>query len=129
MEESFGLKQETIDRIRSVLASYPQIDRAILYGSRAKGNYKPGSDIDLTLVGGPDLTFRSLTAILNDIDDLLLPYSFDMSIISEIEDPDVLDHIRRVGVVFYERMHEHQTKPDSGSDPGEASIIEVNPGG
>jgi len=104
MVDAFGLKAETIERIRSVLAKYPQIDWAILYGSRAKGNYKPGSDIDLTFVGGPGLTFDSLTAILNDIDDLLLPYTFDLSILKEIEDPDVVDHIRRVGVVFYERV-------------------------
>uniref|UniRef100_A0A7C4RQU3 Nucleotidyltransferase domain-containing protein n=1 Tax=Desulfatirhabdium butyrativorans TaxID=340467 RepID=A0A7C4RQU3_9BACT len=105
MKDAFGLKRETTDRIRSVLAKYPQIDRAILYGSRAKGNYKPGSDIDLTIVGGPGLTFDSLTAILNDIDELLLPYTFDLSIFQEIEDPDIVDHILRVGVVFYERNH------------------------
>lgn len=103
MSERFGLKETTIQRICEVLARYPQVQKAILYGSRAKGNYKEGSDIDLVLVGGEDLDERVLARIDMEIDDLLLPYMIDLSILSHITDPDVLDHIRRVGVVFYSR--------------------------
>jgi predicted nucleotidyltransferase len=102
----FGLKEATIEKICSVLARHPQIDKALLYGSRAKGNYKNGSDIDLTLVGGPDLTMTVLYRIMDEIDDLLLPYTFDLSIFNHISDPDVVDHIRRVGVTFYEKEEE-----------------------
>ena len=49
MEMKFGLKDITIQKIQQVLAAFPQVEEAILYGSRAKGNYKDGSDIDLTL--------------------------------------------------------------------------------
>ena len=59
--------------------------------------------IDLTLVGGEDLTLHVLYRIADELDDLLLPYTFDLSIFNHISDPGVLEHIRRVGVTFYER--------------------------
>jgi predicted nucleotidyltransferase len=99
----FGLKETTIQKICGVLAHYPQVDKAILYGSRAKGNHKTGSDIDLTLFGGEDLTLEILYLIMAEIDDLLLPYTIDLSIFSDINDSDVIEHIQRVGVVFYEK--------------------------
>ncbi len=97
----FGLKDETIDKINSVLAKYPQVSKAVIYGSRAKGNYKNGSDIDLTLHGELDLTIQF--KIDNNLDDLLLPYTFDLSIFSKLTDPEFISHIERVGQVFYER--------------------------
>ncbi len=99
----YGLPQPNIQKIRAVLSRYPQVESAILYGSRAKGNYKNGSDVDLTLRGGPDLTLRVLYRILDDLDDLLLPYTIDLSIFNDISDPDVIEHIRRVGVAFYQK--------------------------
>lgn len=106
----FGLKETTIERICGVLARYPQVEEALLYGSRAKGNYKNGSDIDLTLRGGSDLTLRVLFRVMDELDDLLLPYTFDLSILAQISDPDVVDHIGRVGVTFYA-----QTPVESGA--------------
>ena len=99
----YGLPQSAIERINAVLSRYPQVDKAILYGSRAKGNYKNGSDIDLTLRGGADLTLNVIYKILNDLDELLLPYTIDLSIFDAISDLDVLEHIERVGVTFYDR--------------------------
>jgi predicted nucleotidyltransferase len=99
----FGLKETTIQKICAVLARYPQVKQAILYGSRAKGNYKNGSDIDLTLRGGADLTLRVLYKVMDELDDLLLPYTIDLSIFNDIGDPDVIAHIQRVGVTFYEK--------------------------
>ncbi len=98
----YGLKDAVVAQIQAVLAQYPPVEKAILYGSRAKGNYKPGSDIDLTLLGGEDLTLHVLYRIMDAIDDLLLPYTFDLSIFRHISDPDVVGQIERVGVVFYE---------------------------
>jgi len=71
-----------------------------LYGSRAKGNFKNGSDIDLTLKGD-NISLTVLNSIVNQIDDLLLPYSFDLSIFNKITNPDLIEHISRVGLVFY----------------------------
>lgn len=99
----YGLSETTLQKICSVFNRYPQIDKAILYGSRAKGNFKNGSDIDLTLLGGDDLTFEILYRIISDIDNLLLPYTIDLSIFNEINDEDVIDHIRRVGLTFFEK--------------------------
>jgi predicted nucleotidyltransferase len=103
MKPRFGLQESTIEKICDVLALYPQVEKAVLYGSRAKGNYKNGSDIDLTLFGGPDLTMKVLYRIMDEIDDLLLPYTFDLSIFNHISDPEVIEHIQRVGITLYEK--------------------------
>ncbi|MCI0495848.1 nucleotidyltransferase domain-containing protein [candidate division KSB1 bacterium] len=99
----FGLKNETIEKICAVFSRYPQIEKAVLYGSRAKGNHKNGSDIDLTLHGNADLTMTVLYKIMEEIDDLLLPYTIDLSIFQDISDLDMVEHIKRVGVIFYAR--------------------------
>jgi predicted nucleotidyltransferase len=99
----YGLNNTVIHRICAVLANYPQVERAILYGSRAKGDYKTGSDIDLTLDGGADLSLSVQFRIMDDLDDLLLPYTIDLSIYTQISDPDVREHIQRVGITFYTR--------------------------
>ena len=99
----YGLPQSTTEKICAVLSRYPQVEKAILYGSRAKGNFKNGSDIDLTLRGNADLSLNVIYKILNDLDELLLPYTIDLSIFNNIGDPDVIEHIQRVGVTFYDK--------------------------
>ena len=97
---SFGLSNDIITRIHSVFRKYPEIENATLYGSRAKGNHKPYSDIDLTFEG-KNLSLNLIHQIAVDLDDLLLPYFFDLSIKEKITNPDLLDHIKRVGMEFY----------------------------
>jgi predicted nucleotidyltransferase len=97
-----GLSDATVQAISDVLRKYPQVHQAILYGSRAKGTYKTGSDIDLTLVGD-DLTLKVLYRIMDDLDDLLLPYTFDLSIFEHIDNEALKQHIARVGVMLYVR--------------------------
>jgi predicted nucleotidyltransferase len=98
----YGLKDHTIKVIHEVFSHYPQVEKAIIYGSRAKGNYREGSDIDLTLAGSDiDLTLQF--KIENELDDLLLPYKIDLSIFHKIENSELIDHINRVGMVFYEK--------------------------
>lgn len=100
LELKYGLKTHTIEVIQSVFNKHPHIAKAILYGSRAKGNYRPSSDIDMTLQG-EGLDYSELLRIENELDDLLLPYQIDLSLYSHINNPDLIDHIRRVGVDFY----------------------------
>lgn len=97
----FGLADTVIEKIIQIFAKFSQIEMVTIYGSRAKGNYKEGSDIDLSLKGaGIDLSL--LHTIELEIDDLLLPYTFDISIFKQISNPDVVEHINRVGQEFYE---------------------------
>jgi predicted nucleotidyltransferase len=98
----FGLKESSIEQIKQIFLRYPTIDKAILYGSRAKGNYKQGSDIDLTLIG-ENINHDQLWQIAIEIDDLLLPYLVDLSIFDDIDNSHLIDHINRIGVTFYER--------------------------
>jgi len=98
----FGLPVAAVEKIRAVFACHPQLEKAILYGSRAKGNFRAGSDIDLTLQGD-GLTHRDLLHILGELDDLLLPWTIDLSLFISLDHPELLDHIARVGVPFYER--------------------------
>jgi predicted nucleotidyltransferase len=101
--EICGLKQDTIAAIQSVFAACKSVSRVILYGSRAKSSFKPGSDIDLTIVGD-NLSLKDLLTIEGALDDLLLPYKFDLSLYESIENEELLNHIQRVGLVFYERQ-------------------------
>lgn len=98
----FGLKNEIIDRVNRIFKKYPEVEKAIIYGSRAKGNYKTGSDIDLSLKGA-ELKMSAIFAIETEIDDLFLPYTFDISIYDQISNPDLIDHIDRIGLVFYNK--------------------------
>lgn len=101
----YGLSKETINKINGVFSSFKEVEEAILYGSRAKGNFKPGSDVDLTLKG-EKLKLKILNQISLELDDLLLPYSFDISIFHQISNPDLIEHIERVGLIFYKKEEE-----------------------
>lgn len=98
----YGLENSVIEKIVAELEKLPVIESAILYGSRAKGNYRNGSDIDLTLTG-EKLTAKALYRLDNALEELLLPYSIDLSILKEIDNPRLLEHIQRVGIIFYEK--------------------------
>lgn len=98
---SWGLSEREIALLRATLAAHPNVQRAVLYGSRAMGNYRTGSDIDLTLEG--DLHLQDINRLLLDIDDLLLPYQVDLSAFQDIDNPALVDHIQREGVEFWRR--------------------------
>lgn len=97
-----GLSAEVITSIQNVFKMHSKISRAILYGSRAKGNYRPNSDIDLTL-RADELDYAELVKVENELDDLLLPYTIDLSDYQKIDNADLIAHIDRVGQVFYSK--------------------------
>lgn len=110
----FGLSARVIGQIHGVLARHPKVQRAVIYGSRAKGNYRPGSDIDLTLFAGAgeEICHQELADILDEVDDLLLPYTLDLSAFAQLTHPQLREHIERVGQVFYERGAGCESDPE-----------------
>ena len=98
----FGLSKGTINKINQVFACFPEVEQATIYGSRAKGNYRPGSDIDVTLFGA-NLDQRQCADIADQLDDLLLPYMIDLSVFHLLDHEELKEHINRVGKVFYQK--------------------------
>lgn len=98
----FGLKAKDIDLIVEILQRHPDVEEALVYGSRAMGNYKPGSDIDIVLKGKlkPE-TANEITVELNER--LPLPYKFDVIAYSAISHKPLIEHIDRYGKVLYKR--------------------------
>lgn len=96
----FGLTAVDIDSIIKVLKSYPKIEEAIIYGSRAMGNYKPGSDIDLALKG--QLDENDAISVSVDLNERLpLPYKFDVLAYSTLSNKALIEHIDHQGVAFF----------------------------
>jgi predicted nucleotidyltransferase len=98
----FGLPPATLDKLNSVFARHPAIASVLIYGSRAKGNYRLGSDIDLT-IKGEEIPFAEFMQIEDQIDDLMLPYTIDLSQYRQLSNAELIAHIDRVGVVIYGR--------------------------
>jgi predicted nucleotidyltransferase len=97
-----GLKASVLENIADILKKHPQVKQAILFGSRAKGTHKPGSDVDIALKGD-SLDIDELNRIQLKLDDLPLPYTFDICIYSHIDNPNLIGHIQRVGKVLYQK--------------------------
>lgn len=96
----FGLKNQEIRALRDVLASVPEVEEAIIYGSRARGTNRISSDIDMTLKDS-NLTYLQLALLDAKIDDLYLPYFVDLSLFSMLKDKDLVESIEREGKVQY----------------------------
>ena len=103
LSETLGLKESELEEIVNTLASFENVERAIVYGSRAKGNYKPFSDIDLTLYGSA-LTHTDILCIADRFEDSYLPYMFDISDFTKLTNPDLIDHIKRRGITIFEKL-------------------------
>lgn len=101
--EDLGLKKSDLKNIVKVLEKFDTIREAVLFGSRAKGNYHHGSDVDIALKG--DIDFRTLTRVsylLNQ--ESLMPYKFDIINYSRTQHKDLKEHIDRVGISIYNNI-------------------------
>jgi predicted nucleotidyltransferase len=106
MNPDFGLKKDDLQTICGILAQEPAIEQAIIFGSRAKGNYKPGSDVDIALKG-KNLSAKITTTISFQLnEETTMPYKFDVLNYHTIKEPALIEHINRVGKVFYEKIHQ-----------------------
>ena len=99
----YGLPQRTIDSMEKIFRKYGNIKQVILYGSRAKGNYRNASDIDITLKTSENFNRVQLLRIMNDFDDSDIPYLTDISVYDKLNNDALKDHINRVGKVLYKK--------------------------
>ena len=102
-ENNFGISAKTLSLIIEQLKGYPQIEKAIIFGSRAMGNYKPGSDIDLAITG-KGINYKLLVklgTVLNE--ELPIPYKIDLIHFDTIANPELTEHILQHGKIIYER--------------------------
>ena len=95
----FGLKDHVLRKLKKVFNSFPGIEEAVIYGSRALGTYRGGSDIDITLK--VNVGFNELIQVEKKLDDLMLPYTIDLSVYQKLSNPELVEHIDRVGKQFY----------------------------
>src|ERR1035437_5222120 len=95
-----GLPDQVLAGLQSVFAVRPEITSVVLYGSRAKGNYRPGSDIDLTIHANPS-SYETLNACLQGIAQLNLPWRVDLSLYDHIDNQALREHIDRAGVEIW----------------------------
>jgi predicted nucleotidyltransferase len=99
----FGLKEEDIAYIVAALSKFDEIKKAAVFGSRAKGNYKPGSDVDIA-VFGEDISFSTIAHLHFMLEeDSLMPYFFDIVDYTHLAHQELKDHIERVGITIFER--------------------------
>jgi predicted nucleotidyltransferase len=102
------LEPTELELVRSVLRQHPEIESATLLGSRAKGTHTPRSDVDLALAGS--LGALGTEAIAAELEELPLPYRFDVHALAAITHVPLLEHIARVGMVIYPEPKPHPTE-------------------
>lgn len=101
MNNAFGLSEQDMDTLKSILSSYPEVDEAIIFGSRSKGNYRNGSDVDIALKGlalNLDIVSQ-ISYILNE--ETTMPYKFDILNYHTINNKELIEHIDRVGILIF----------------------------
>jgi len=102
-----GLSEGDIKTITAVLKKFPTVEAAFLYGSRAMGTFRKGSDIDIALKG-EQLSADTCSRIHFELEEeTLLPYFFDITHYASLENQNLKDHIDRVGVVLYQKQPEY----------------------
>lgn len=98
----YGLTEEDITIMHKIFSQTGNIEKVILYGSRAKGTNKPFSDVDITLIGN-NLTQEDLTEVSEKLSDSSLPYYFDISLYYNISNTNLMSHIQRMGKIIYKK--------------------------
>lgn len=99
-KEQFGLPSEVTKGLQTIFSQHRGIEQVTLYGSRAKGNYRYNSDIDLMMTA-PTLSWQEFNQIELEIDDLLLPWKVDLALKHQIDNEELLEHVARVGIRIY----------------------------
>ncbi|MEA3280788.1 MAG: nucleotidyltransferase domain-containing protein [Thermodesulfobacteriota bacterium] len=102
-KNAFGLTDRDIKTLQDIFKKYPDVKNVFIFGSRAKGTYKQGSDIDLAIMneGVKDTVIGKMKS---DFEDSSLPYTVDLVNYHTIKHPELKNHVDRIGVPFYEKM-------------------------
>lgn len=100
--EDFGLSSNNINKINSVFQQYPEINEVLIFGSRAKGNFRDNSDIDLA-IKSKNISLSVLQEIEIKLEELYIPNYFDLVIYEKIENQELIEHINRVGKKIYNK--------------------------
>ena len=95
----FGIPQNTYNKIKKFFSSVDEIEKIKIFGSRAKGNYKPFSDIDLVIYG-EKITEKMVLHILTELDELPTPYKFDVIDYKTINNENLKKSIDEYGIDF-----------------------------
>jgi predicted nucleotidyltransferase len=98
----YGLPKSDFDALITELKKNRKIDEVLLFGSRAKGTFHNGSDIDIALKG-KNLGLQDILDINIEIEKLLLPWKLDLVIFSRIKEPALTEHINRIGIILYKK--------------------------
>jgi uncharacterized protein len=96
----FGLSEKELDLIINFLKTNSKIKKAVLFGSRVLGNYKPGSDVDIAIMG-EELGLQDIALIQNQIEETTLPYKFDIVNYQKISNKELIRHIDYSGKEIY----------------------------
>ena len=97
----FGIYPKSYQVLQKIFSLHSNVLEVKIYGSRAKGNYREGSDIDLVIMN--DIDFNELSIIIDEIEESIIPYLIDISIYNMLNSENLKEHINRVGKVFYTR--------------------------
>ncbi len=100
---TFGLSDTNLHELRTILTAFPHIEQAVIYGSRARGDHRRGSDVDLALKGTA-LTRRDIALLDAKLEESYIPYFFDTCIYAQISDPVFRASIDRDGIIIYQQQ-------------------------
>jgi predicted nucleotidyltransferase len=105
----YGLDENNLVSILDILRTNTKIDEIILFGSRAKGIFDPGSDIDLA-IKGKELTLDDIISLKARLNDLSILNKIDLVIYDRINEPALIDHINRVGILLFKKATENKAQ-------------------
>ena len=101
---NIGLNQTEIKEIIKAVIQFPEIEKTVVFGSRAKGNFKKGSDVDLS-VQGKNITYKTIVKLSEKLNsETTLPYFFDIVHYKNINNKELKNHIDRVGKIIFENL-------------------------
>lgn len=114
MNKNDGLTEKDRNDMLNAIKRFTEVDRAVLFGSRAKGNYKHGSDVDIS-IDGRKVTHKTVIALSSFLnEETRMPYHFDIIHFDSIKNQELKDHISGIGIVLYEKSDQKKTPEHAG---------------